>query len=69
VAMGSALIGAWLGFNVTSGPFTILTAIVGVAVGANLIIRRRHHLGPVQPEPKAGEAVDIAAYIASSSAT
>jgi hypothetical protein len=37
-AMGGALIGAWLGFNATSGFFVILTSIVGAAVGANLIL-------------------------------
>ncbi len=37
-AMSGALIGAWLGFNATSGFFVILTSIVGAAVGANLIL-------------------------------
>jgi hypothetical protein len=37
-AISGALIGAWLGFNATSGFFVIATAIVGAAVGANLIL-------------------------------
>jgi hypothetical protein len=39
VAVGGALLGAWLGFNVTSAAFGFLAplcAIVGAAVGANL---------------------------------
>jgi pimeloyl-ACP methyl ester carboxylesterase len=38
---GSALVGAWLGFNVTSAAFGLLApllAIVGATVGANLIL-------------------------------
>jgi pimeloyl-ACP methyl ester carboxylesterase len=38
---GSALVGAWLGFNVTSGAFGLLApllAIVGATIGANLIL-------------------------------
>jgi hypothetical protein len=37
-AMSGAVIGAWLGFNATSGFFVILSSIVGAAVGANLIL-------------------------------
>jgi hypothetical protein len=37
-AMSGALIGAWLGFNATSGFFVILTSIVGATAGANLIL-------------------------------
>jgi hypothetical protein len=37
-AMIGALIGAWVGFNATSGFFVIATAIVGAALGANLIL-------------------------------
>jgi hypothetical protein len=37
-AMGGALIGAWLGFNSTAGLLALITAIVGAAVGANLIL-------------------------------
>jgi pimeloyl-ACP methyl ester carboxylesterase len=37
-ASGGALVGAWLGFNVTPGLFAPLLAIVGAAVGANLTI-------------------------------
>jgi hypothetical protein len=37
-AIGGGLIGAWLGFNATSGLLAIATAIVGAAVGANLIL-------------------------------
>jgi hypothetical protein len=37
-AAGGALVGAWLGFNVTSGPFAPFLAIAGAAVGANLTV-------------------------------
>jgi hypothetical protein len=37
-AAGGALVGAWLGFNATSGLFAPLLAIVGSAVGANLAV-------------------------------
>jgi hypothetical protein len=37
-ASGGALVGAWLGFNVTPGLFAPLLAIIGAAVGANLTI-------------------------------
>ena len=37
-AISGALIGAWLGFNATSGFLAIAIAIVGAAVGANLIL-------------------------------
>jgi hypothetical protein len=37
-AMSGALMGAWLGFNATSGFFVILSSIVGAAIGANLIL-------------------------------
>ncbi|MDX6475774.1 MAG: hypothetical protein QOH95_1285 [Gaiellaceae bacterium] len=40
-AVGSGLVGAWLGFNVTGAAFGLiapLVAIVGAAVGANLIL-------------------------------
>jgi pimeloyl-ACP methyl ester carboxylesterase len=37
-AAGGALVGAWLGFNVTPGLFAPLLAIVGAAVGANLTV-------------------------------
>jgi hypothetical protein len=37
-AIGGGLIGAWLGFNTTSGFLAIATAIVGATVGANLIL-------------------------------
>ena len=37
-AISGALIGAWLGFNATSGFLAIATAIIGAAVGANLIL-------------------------------
>ena len=37
-AISGGLIGAWLGFNATSGLPAIATAIIGVAVGANLIL-------------------------------
>jgi pimeloyl-ACP methyl ester carboxylesterase len=37
-AISGALIGAWLGFNATSGFLAIATAIIGAAGGANLIL-------------------------------
>jgi pimeloyl-ACP methyl ester carboxylesterase len=37
-AAGGGLVGAWLGFNVTSGLFAPFLAIVGAAVGANLTV-------------------------------
>ena len=33
-----ALVGAWLGFMAVSGLYAIFTAIVGAAVGANLVV-------------------------------
>jgi hypothetical protein len=37
-ALGAALVGAWLGFNSIAGLFGVVTAIVGAAVAANLIV-------------------------------
>jgi pimeloyl-ACP methyl ester carboxylesterase len=37
-AISGGLIGAWLGFNATSGFLALATAIIGAAVGANLIL-------------------------------
>jgi pimeloyl-ACP methyl ester carboxylesterase len=37
-AAAGAIVGAWLGFNTTDGLLAILTAIVGAAVGANLVL-------------------------------
>jgi pimeloyl-ACP methyl ester carboxylesterase len=37
-AMGGALAGAWLGFLATAGLLALVTAIVGAAVGANLVL-------------------------------
>jgi hypothetical protein len=37
-AMGGALAGAWLGFLATAGLLALITAIVGAAVGANLVL-------------------------------
>jgi hypothetical protein len=37
-AISGGLIGAWLGFNATSGPLALATAIIGAAVSANLIL-------------------------------
>jgi hypothetical protein len=37
-ALGGGLAGAWLGFNATSGLLSLITAIVGATVGANLIL-------------------------------
>jgi hypothetical protein len=38
VAVGGGLVGAWLGFNAASGLISLITAIVGATVGANLIL-------------------------------
>jgi hypothetical protein len=38
VAVGGALLGAWLGFHSTEGLFALITAIVGAAAGANVIL-------------------------------
>ena len=37
-AAGGALVGGWLGFNAIEGLFALATAIVGAAVGANMIL-------------------------------
>jgi hypothetical protein len=37
-AMGGALVGGWMGFNATEGLLALVTAIVGSAVGANLLV-------------------------------
>jgi pimeloyl-ACP methyl ester carboxylesterase len=37
-ATGGALLGAWLGFNVTGGLLALVPAIVGAAIGANLAL-------------------------------
>ena len=37
-ALAGALVGAWLGFDATAGLLGVVTAIVGAAVGANLIV-------------------------------
>jgi hypothetical protein len=37
-AAGGGLAGAWLGFNATDGLLSLITAIVGATVGANLIL-------------------------------
>jgi hypothetical protein len=37
-ATTGALIGAWLGFNATTDLLALVTAIVGAAAGANLIL-------------------------------
>src|SRR5207249_9471309 len=37
-AAGGALVGAWLGFNVTTGLFALISAIVGAVAGANLTL-------------------------------
>jgi pimeloyl-ACP methyl ester carboxylesterase len=37
-ATGGALVGAWLGFNATSGLYAPLLAIAGAAIGANLTV-------------------------------
>jgi pimeloyl-ACP methyl ester carboxylesterase len=38
VAVGGALVGAWLGFHVLDGVLAVLTTIVGGTVGANLLV-------------------------------
>jgi hypothetical protein len=57
-AVAGALVGAWLGFNATEGLVALVTAIVGSAVGANLLVilldiaedRSERRLGrPVHP--------------------
>ena len=73
-AIGGGLIGAWLGFNATSGLLAIATAIVGAAAGANLILlaldiawdrsnRSRCVVGgvPSAPIPVSGEYAQQAA--------
>jgi hypothetical protein len=37
-ATASALVGAWLGFQATTGLMAVITTIVGAAVGANLAV-------------------------------
>jgi pimeloyl-ACP methyl ester carboxylesterase len=37
-AVGGTLLGAWLGFHATEGLLALITAIVGAAVGGNLIL-------------------------------
>ena len=37
-ALAGALVGAWLGFNATTGLLALITAIVGATVGANLLL-------------------------------
>jgi hypothetical protein len=37
-AVGGAIVGGWLGFHAIEGLFALVTAIVGAAVGANLIV-------------------------------
>jgi hypothetical protein len=36
--MAGALVGTWAGFNSTAGLLALITAIVGAAVGANLVL-------------------------------
>jgi len=38
VAMGGAIVGAWLGFHSTEDLLALITTIVGAAVGANLVL-------------------------------
>jgi len=37
-AVAGAIVGAWLGFHATGGILALITAIVGAAAGANLIL-------------------------------
>jgi len=37
-AMGGTILGAWLGFNATTGLFALITTIAGATVGANLML-------------------------------
>ena len=67
VAAGGALVGAWLGFNVTSAAFGLLApllAIFGAAVGGNLLlialdIARDQQARDRFAESSAGEALDV----------
>ena len=38
IALAGALVGAWLGFNVLSGLFAVVTTIVGAAAVSNLAL-------------------------------
>ena len=58
-AVAGALVGAWVGFNATEGLLALPTAIVGGAVGANLLliildISRTRSAGPWPPHVHAG---------------
>jgi len=63
-ATTGALIGAWLGFNATADLLALVTAIVGAAVGANLILlaldiareRAARDLAATAPEPASAPA-------------
>ena len=45
-ALAGALVGAWLGFNVLSGLFAVITTIVGATAVSNLALARaRHRVG------------------------
>jgi pimeloyl-ACP methyl ester carboxylesterase len=66
-AIGGALLGAWLGFNATEGLAALLTAIVGAAVAANLLLLildvsdrqvRNHVSRPTQGNDAEDVAVD-----------
>ena len=37
-SLGGALVGGWLGFQVTEGLLALITTILGATVGANLIL-------------------------------
>ena len=37
-ATAGALVGAWLGFQATTGLLAVITTIIGAAVGANLVV-------------------------------
>jgi pimeloyl-ACP methyl ester carboxylesterase len=66
-AMGGALVGAWLGFVAGADLLALITAIVGSAVGSNLLVilydisEARRAEQPAVPEPiiRAPERVDV----------
>jgi pimeloyl-ACP methyl ester carboxylesterase len=66
-AMGGALVGASMGFNATEGLLALITAIVGSAVGANLLVilldiaeaRRADRLPRPMPLDRVPERVDV----------
>ena len=58
-AVGSSLVGAWLGFHATKGMFAVATAIAGAVAGANLALIL-FDMSRVRP---AGEPLDTEAAV------